>query len=408
MLIDKTEEILHNVKNWLMIESSSRDIEEDELNECIEKTLFERCPNISIQEMKRIREKVLLRLKYPLGILQPLVEDANVNEVMVNGIDNIFIERDGRVERVDDTFSSDEELKDIIRFIAGRVHREFNELNPIVDARLSDGSRVCGIYSNVAIGGPALSIRKFKKEKIDMNTMIAYDSITSECASELQKWVKAGYNIFVSGGTSSGKTTFLNALSDYIPCDERIVVIEDSSELNMNQVENIVYMECRNANSIGRGAVDMSSLIKTSLRLRPDRIIVGEVRGEEVFQMIQAMNSGHSGSMSTGHGNSVKGMLRRLESMYLMAIDIPLDAIRMQISEAIDIMVHLNRRRDGTRAVESVAELVGYEDGEYKLNYLYELDENLKLKPTGNKIIQNIKMRKAEKDRTYEVKKSQY
>ena len=408
MLIDKTEEILHNVKNWLMIESSSRDIEEDELNECIEKTLFERCPNISIQEMKRIREKVLLRLKYPLGILQPLVEDANVNEVMVNGIDNIFIERDGRVERVDDTFSSDEELKDIIRFIAGRVHREFNELNPIVDARLSDGSRVCGIYSNVAIGGPALSIRKFKKEKIDMNTMIAYDSITSECASELQKWVKAGYNIFVSGGTSSGKTTFLNALSDYIPCDERIVVIEDSSELNMNQVENIVYMECRNANSIGRGAVDMSSLIKTSLRLRPDRIIVGEVRGEEVFQMIQAMNSGHSGSMSTGHGNSVKGMLRRLESMYLMAIDIPLDAIRMQISEAIDIMVHLNRRRDGTRAVESVAELVGYQDGEYKLNYLYELDENLKLKPTGNKIIQNIKMRKAEKDRTYEVKKSQY
>ena len=232
-----------------------------------------------------------------------------------------------------------------------------------------------------------------------MDTMIAFGSLTSECASELQSWVKAGYNIFVSGGTSSGKTTFLNALSDYIPCDERIVVIEDSSELNMNQVENIVYMECRNANSVGRGAVDMSSLIKTSLRLRPDRIIVGEVRGEEVFQMIQAMNSGHSGSMSTGHGNSVKGMLRRLESMYLMAIDIPLDAIRMQISEAIDIMVHLNRRRDGTRAVESVAELVGYEDGEYKLNYLYELDENLKLKSTGNKIIQNIKMRKAEKEK---------
>lgn len=399
MSIDKTEEIVRNVKNWLMIESSSRDIEEEELNECIEKTLFEVCPNLSIQEMKKIREKVLLRLKYPLGILQPLVADTNVNEVMVNGIDHIFIEREGRVERVDDAFSSDEELKDIIRFIAGRVHREFNELNPIVDARLSDGSRVCGIYSNVAIGGPALSIRKFKKEKIDMDTMIAFGSLTSECASELQSWVKAGYNIFVSGGTSSGKTTFLNALSDYIPCDERIVVIEDSSELNMNQVENIVYMECRNANSVGRGAVDMSSLIKTSLRLRPDRIIVGEVRGEEVFQMIQAMNSGHSGSMSTGHGNSVKGMLRRLESMYLMAIDIPLDAIRMQISEAIDIMVHLNRRRDGTRAVESVAELVGYEDGEYKLNYLYELDENLKLKSTGNKIIQNIKMRKAEKEK---------
>lgn len=398
MSIDKTEEIVRTVKNWLMIESSERDINEDELNEYIEKTLFELCPDLSIQEMKKIRERVFLRLKYPLGILHPLVADCNVNEVMVNGINHIFVEKEGRVERVDEAFSSDEELKDIIRFIAGRVHREFNELNPIVDARLSDGSRVCGIYSNVAIGGPALSIRKFKKEKIDMDTMIEYNSLTSECAEELKKWVKAGYNIFVSGGTSSGKTTFLNALSDYIPYDERIVVIEDSSELNMNQVENIVYMECRNANSVGRGAVDMSSLIKTSLRLRPDRIIVGEVRGEEVFQMIQAMNSGHSGSMSTGHGNSVKGMLRRLESMYLMAIDIPLDAIRMQISEAIDIMIHLNRRRDGTRAVESVAELVGYEDGEYKLNYLYELDENLNLKSTGKKVVHSIKMRKAQKE----------
>ena len=399
MSIDKTEEIVRTVKNWLMIESIKREIEEDEINEYIEKNLFELCPNLSIQEMKKIRDRVFLRFKYPLGILEPLVSDSKINEVMVNGINHIFVEKDGRVERIDDAFSSEDELRDIIRYIAGRVHREFNELNPIVDARLSDGSRVCGVYNNVAVGGPALSIRKFKKEKIDMDTMIAYRSITSECAKELQSWVKAGYNIFVSGGTSSGKTTFLNALSDYIPCDERIVVIEDSSELNMNQVENIVYMECRNANSIGKGAVDMSSLIKTSLRLRPDRIIVGEVRGEEVFQMIQAMNSGHSGSMSTGHGNSVKGMLRRLESMYLMAIDIPLDAIRMQISEAIDIMVHLNRRRDGSRAVESIAELVGYEGGEYQLNYLYELDENLNLKPTGNEIIHNIKMRKAEKEK---------
>lgn len=399
MSIDKTEEIVRTVKNWLMIESIKREIGEDEINECIEKNLFELCPNLSIQQMKKIRDRVFLRLKFPLGILEPLVSDSKINEVMVNGVNNIFVEREGKVERVDDAFSSEDELKDIIRFIAGRVHREFNELNPIVDARLSDGSRVCGVYDNVAVGGPALSIRKFKKQKIDMNTMINYRSITSECAEELKSWVKAGYNIFVSGGTSSGKTTFLNALSDYIPGDERVVVIEDSSELNMNQVENIVYMECRNANSIGKGAVDMSSLIKTSLRLRPDRIIVGEVRGEEVFHMIQAMNSGHSGSMSTGHGNSVKGMLRRLESMYLMSIDIPIDAIRMQISEAIDIMVHLNRRQDGTRAVESVAELVGYEGGEYKLNYLYELDENLKVKPTGNKLVQNIKMRKAKKEK---------
>ncbi|MDD7346964.1 MAG: ATPase, T2SS/T4P/T4SS family [Clostridiales bacterium] len=396
--IDTTEQIVRSVKSWLMFESGKTEIEDAELVREIEDRIFKESSGITVDEMKRIKDRVLLRLRSPLGILQPLVSDPGVNEVMVNGVDNIFVERNGKVMRIDDSFSCEEELKDIIRYIAGGVHREFNELNPIVDARLPDGSRVCGIYNNVAIGGPALSIRKFRKEKINMDSMLSYGSITSECAEELKKWVKAGYNIFVSGGTSSGKTTFLNALSDYIPSEERIVVIEDSSELNMNQVDNIVYMECRNANSIGRGGVDMSSLIKTSLRLRPDRIIVGEVRGGEVFQMVQAMNSGHSGSMSTGHGNSVQGMLRRLESMYLMAIDIPVDAIRMQIAEAIDIMVHLNRRRDGTRAVESVAELVGYEKGEYVLNYLYEMDDNLNLTRTENKMIRTIKMRKLEKE----------
>ncbi len=396
--IDTTEQIVKSVKSWLMLESGETDIEDDEIVREIEDRIFRESSDITIDQMKQIKERVLLRLRSPLGILQPLVSDPRVNEVMVNGIDKIFVERNGKVVKIDDSFSTEEELKDIIRYIAGGVHREFNELNPIVDARLSDGSRVCGIYNNVAIGGPALSIRKFRKDKINMDMMISYGSITRECAEDLKKLVKAGYNIFVSGGTSSGKTTFLNALSDYIPSEERIVVIEDSSELNMNQVDNIVYMECRNANSVGKGGVDMSNLIKTSLRLRPDRIIVGEVRGSEVFQMIQAMNSGHSGSMSTGHGNSVQGMLRRLESMYLMAIDIPVDAIRMQIAEAVDVMVHLNRRRDGTRAVESVAELVGYEKGEYILNYLYEIDEDLNLTPTGNNMIRTIKMRKSEKE----------
>lgn len=391
--VDASDVVVRHVKSTLMREYGDRSVKEEWIESQIEETIFEKFSDLSIDEMKQVKKRSILRLRSPLGILLPLVQDQSINEIMVNGIHDIFVERKGNIEKVDDYFASKEELTDIIRYIAGKVHREFNELNPIVDARLEDGSRVCGVYSNVAIGGPALSIRKFKKEKMTMDYMVEIGSISKECGDELHRLVKAGYNIFVSGGTSSGKTTFLNALSDFIGEDERIIVIEDSSELNMSQVENIIYMECKNANSIGKGQVDMASLIKTSLRLRPDRIIVGEVRGGEVFQMIQAMNSGHSGSMSTGHGNSVEGMLRRLESMYLMAIDIPVDAIRMQIAEAIDIMVHLNRNKDGKRAVESVAELVGYRNGEYKLNYLYELDETLNLVSTGNKLNNFMRLR---------------
>lgn len=393
MQVDASDVVVRHVKSTLMREYGDRSVKEEWIESQIEETIFEKFSDLSIDEMKQVKKRSILRLRSPLGILLPLVQDQSINEIMVNGIHDIFVERKGNIEKVDDYFASKEELTDIIRYIAGKVHREFNELNPIVDARLEDGSRVCGVYSNVAIGGPALSIRKFKKEKMTMDYMVEIGSISKECGDELHRLVKAGYNIFVSGGTSSGKTTFLNALSDFIGEDERIIVIEDSSELNMSQVENIIYMECKNANSIGKGQVDMASLIKTSLRLRPDRIIVGEVRGGEVFQMIQAMNSGHSGSMSTGHGNSVEGMLRRLESMYLMAIDIPVDAIRMQIAEAIDIMVHLNRNKDGKRAVESVAELVGYRNGEYKLNYLYELDETLNLVSTGNKLNNFMRLR---------------
>lgn len=393
MQVDASDVVVRHVKSTLMREYGDRPVKEEWIESQIEETIFEKFRDLSIDEMKQVKKRSILRLRSPLGILLPLVQDQSINEIMVNGIHYIFVERRGNIEKVDDYFASQEELTDIIRYIAGKVHREFNELNPIVDARLEDGSRVCGVYSNVAIGGPALSIRKFKKEKMTMDYMVEIGSISKECGDELHRLVKAGYNIFVSGGTSSGKTTFLNALSDFIGEDERIIVIEDSSELNMSQVENIIYMECKNANSIGKGQVDMASLIKTSLRLRPDRIIVGEVRGGEVFQMIQAMNSGHSGSMSTGHGNSVEGMLRRLESMYLMAIDIPVDAIRMQIAEAIDIMVHLNRNKDGKRAVESVAELVGYRNGEYKLNYIYELDENLKLVSTGNRLKNSMRLR---------------
>lgn len=393
MQVDASDVVVRHVKSTLMREYGDRSVKEEWIESQIEETIFEKFSDLSIDEMKQVKKRSILRLRSPLGILLPLVQDQSINEIMVNGIHDIFVERKGNIEKVDDYFASKEELTDIIRYIAGKVHREFNELNPIVDARLEDGSRVCGVYSNVAIGGPALSIRKFKKEKMTMDYMVEIGSISKECGDELHRLVKAGYNIFVSGGTSSGKTTFLNALSDFIGEDERIIVIEDSSELNMSQVENIIYMECKNANSIGKGQVDMASLIKTSLRLRPDRIIVGEVRGGEVFQMIQAMNSGHSGSMSTGHGNSVEGMLRRLESMYLMAIDIPVDAIRMQIAEAIDIMVHLNRNKDGKRAVESVAELVGYRNGEYKLNYLYELGETLNLVSTGNKLNNFMRLR---------------
>lgn len=336
--------------------------------------------------------KLFLSLRKELGILQPLADDRSVTEIMVNGTNRIFVERNGHLQQTAFAFDSEEELEELIRRIASRVHREINELHPIVDARLSDGSRVNAVLGNISLDGPALTIRKFPDTApMRMQDLIELGTITQEAADLLEQLIKARYNCFVSGGTSSGKTTFLNVLSRFIPSDERLIVIEDSAELRIDQVDNIVRLECRNANVQGKGGIDIALLVRNSLRMRPDRIIIGEVRGPEVVDMIQAMNTGHDGSMSTGHANSVAGMLRRLEAMFLQAADIPVDAIRKQITEGIDIIIHMNRLRDGSRRVSEIAELVGVRDGDIQTNVLYRYDTGM----TGNVLCHREKLMNA-------------
>lgn len=327
-----------------------------------------------------------------LGLLQPYAEDETVSEIMVNGIEGIFVEQHGQIHRIAQCFESKAEVEEVIRRLTGKVHKEINDLNPIVDARMEDGSRIHAVYSNIAVNGPILSIRRFPQKSITMEELLDYETITQEAAEFLEKMVVAGYNIFISGGTSSGKTTFLNVLSNYIPKEERVVVIEDSAELQINGVENIVRMESRNANIQGKGEVTIRQLIRASLRMRPDRIIVGEVRGAEVFDMLQAMNTGHDGSLCTGHGNSPEGMLARLETMFLLAANFPVDAIRGQIAEAIDLIVHLRRMPDKSRKILEIDEVVGYIEGRIQLNPIFRYDPNQGLQPTGNKIFKTMKL----------------
>lgn len=324
---------------------------------------------IPINDIEELIYSIFLRLRKNMSILTPLMEDEDVTEIMVNNHEEIFFEKDGNINRYNMTFESDEELEEIMQNTASQVHREINELNPIVDARLPDGSRVNGVYKNIAVKGPTMTIRKFSKRYMKMEDLVNNGTLTEDAALMLTHFVCKKYNIFVSGGTSSGKTTLLNALGQFIGKEERVIVIEDSTELQLNYVENIVQMECRQANSSGKGKVNMSDLIKTSLRMRPDRIIVGEVRGHEVIDMIQAMNTGHSGSMSTGHGNSVDGMLKRLETMYLMAVSMDIEAIRAQIAEAIDVMVHIERIGKKRRIVE-ISRLEDCDRGNFKLRRL--------------------------------------
>ena len=317
------------------------------------------------QENSALIRRLFLMLRRELSILQPLADDPSVTEIMVNGADRIFVERSGHLEKTDLAFETEEELEELIRRIAARVHREINELNPIVDARLSDGSRVNAVLGNIALDGPALTIRKFPENRpMEMTDLIRSGTISPEGAALMQRLVRSRYNCFVSGGTSSGKTTFLNVLS------------------------RLVRLECRGANVQGKGAVDMALLVRNSLRMRPDRIIVGEVRGSEVVHMIQAMNTGHDGSMSTGHANSVTGILKRLEAMFLEAAEIPVDAIRAQIAEGIDIIVHMSRMRDGSRRVTEIAELDCVRGGRILTNPLYRHDTGL----TGNSLIHTEKL----------------
>ena len=359
-------------------------------------TLIERCVfadpaaalRTSLQNGALI-QRMFLSLRRELGILQPLAEDSTISEIMVNGKDHIFVERSGRLEKTPLFFESDDELEELIRRIAARVHREINELNPIVDARLTDGSRVNAVLGNISIDGPALTIRKFPETRpMNMEDLIRLGTLTEPVAELLQTLVISRVNFVVSGGTASGKTTFLNVLSGCIPPDERIIVIEDSAELQISQARNIVRLECRRANVQGKGGIDMSMLVRNSLRMRPDRIIIGEVRGPEVVHMIQAMNTGHDGSMSTAHANSIAGMLKRLEAMYLEAVSIPVDAIRRQIIEGIDIIVHLGRTRTGARKVLEIAELDRITDGQIRTNCLYRHDIGM----TGNELIHDEKL----------------
>ncbi|MEE0715156.1 MAG: CpaF family protein [Eubacterium sp.] len=361
----------------------TREPQEQELHEIIDRIMEEELKEkyLTIKERIKIHKEVFNSIK-GLGILEDLLEMDEVTEIMINGRNHIFIEKAGRIIPYDDSIESEERLQDIIQQIVAKTNRRVNESNPIVDTRLEDGSRVNVVLPPVALDGAVITIRKFAKEKITINQLIKWGTLTREVSDLLEKLVVAGYNIFVSGGTGSGKTTFLNVLSNFIPNDQRVVTIEDSAELQLKSVDNIVRLEARQANSQGENEITIRDLIKTSLRMRPDRIIVGEVRGAEALDMVQSLNTGHDGSMSTGHGNSPKDMLARLETMVLMGADIPLNAIRSQLAAGIDIMVHLTRMPDKTRKVIEINEIQEFKDNHIILNKLYCM-ENGKLKKVG-------------------------
>ncbi|MFR4589079.1 MAG: CpaF family protein [Eisenbergiella sp.] len=311
-----------------------------------------------------------------LDVLQELLEDKSITEIMINGPERIFVERAGRLQRWKGHFESLSRLQDVIQQIAAGCNRVVNEASPILDARLEDGSRVNVVLAPVALNGPVMTIRRFPEEGMTLDRLVAIGSLDTECRRFLELLVKSRYNIFISGGTGSGKTTFLNALSQAIPPEERIITIEDSAELQLKYAENLVSLETRNANTEGCKSVTVRDLIRSSLRMRPDRIIVGEVRGAEICELLTAYNSGHAGSMSTGHGNTARDMLLRMETMLLMGMDIPLSAIRRQIASGIDILVHLGRLRDKTRKVLEVAEITGFSEGEILTETLYEFEED--------------------------------
>lgn len=354
----------------------SRDLEDEEIWDIISRAASEEVKqkSISLRDRIELEKRVFDSLKR-LDVLQELIDDTEVTEIMVNGPDCIFYEKNGYIQQYDGRFSSEEKMQDIIQQIVGRHNRVVNQSSPIVDTRLVDGSRVNIVLFPISLGGSAISIRKFPKEPYNMEKLIAIGSVSKEVSEMLKLLVKAKYSIFISGGTGSGKTTFLNALSQYIPEDERIITIEDSAELQLLGAKNIVRMETRNANVEGVIPITIRDLIRTALRMRPDRIIVGECRGAETLDMLSAMNTGHDGSLSTGHANSCRDMLSRMETMVLMGQELPLGAIRSQIASGINIIIQLGRLRDKSRRVLEIAELDGIVDGEIVLNTLYQFEE---------------------------------
>lgn len=354
----------------------SSELSDAQIGELIDSVIMEKSREVYMSAVTKLtlRQELFNAIRR-LDLLQELIDDKTVTEIMVNGADAIFYERDGRIYTWDRHFESREKLEDVIQQIVSRSNRQVNESIPIVDARLKDGSRVNVVLDPVALNGPILTIRKFPEEAITMEDLISWESISQEAAEYLKVLVKAGYNIFISGATSTGKTTFLNVLADYIPKTERVITIEDSAELQIHGIENLVRMEVRQADGDGVSNVTLRDLIRTSLRMRPDRIIVGEVRGEEALDMIQSMNTGHDGSLSTGHANSPQDMLSRLETMALFASDIPIQAIRKQIASSIDIIVQLERLRDRSRRVTAIAEVLDCTEDAYILNPIFEFHE---------------------------------
>ncbi len=358
--------------------------------------------DIARNERDRIARMVFSSVR-GLGLLDEILADDSITEVMINGSQNIFIEKDGRLYQVNRKFESEKHLEDIIQRIVGKAGKEVNQSNPIVDTRLPDGSRVNVVLPPISLSGPIVTIRKFSKTPMTVEQLLRYGSITEEAAEFLEKLVRAKYNIFISGGTGSGKTTFLNAMSNFIPSDERIITIEDSAELQIKNIINLVSLETRNANTSGRGEITIRDLIRSALRMRPERIVVGEVRGAEALDMLQAMNTGHDGSLSTGHANSTRDMLSRLETMVLQGnAGLPLPAVRQQISSALDIIIHLSRLRDKSRRTMEIAEVLGCRNGEIELNPLFVFQENANstlhkvegsLVRTGNPLKNDYKLR---------------
>ena len=372
------EEFVDDIKRFVSENVSLSKISDEELAERIDQIVTDRLKDIycPIETKVSISQQVYSSIR-GFGLLDSIISDDSITEVMINGPEKIFIEKKGRLTRLDKKFESQRKLEDVIQRIVGLAGREVNQANPICDTKLPDGSRVNVVLPPIALCGPTITIRKFSKEPMTINKLIEYGSITQEIADKLELLVKAKYNIFISGGTGSGKTTFLNALSNFIPKDERIITIEDSAELQITGIDNLVSLETRNANASGAGQVTIRDLIKSSLRMRPERIIVGECRGGEALDMLQAMNTGHDGSLSTGHANSTEDMLSRLETMVLQGADgLPLEAIKQQIASAVDIIIHLSRLRDKSRKTMAITEVVGIKNGEIELNPLYEFKED--------------------------------
>ena len=354
----------------------ARELSDQEILDEIDQLILSGTPEVclSLKEKVELRQELFHSVR-KLDVLQELIEDETVTEIMVNGPDAIFVERKGKLKKWDKCFTSREKLEDVIQQIVGRCNRVVNEAMPIADARLENGARVNAVIQPVALNGPILTIRRFPDTPVTMEKLISLGSLTRECAEFLAVLVKARYSMVIGGGTGSGKTTFLGALSEYIPSDERIITIEDNAELKIQGIPNLVQLEAKMANVEGASSITIRDLIKAALRMRPDRIVVGEVRGGEAVDMLQALNTGHEGSLSTAHANSARDMLSRLETMTLMGVELPLEAIRRQIASGVDILIHLGRMRDKSRKVLEITEVCGFEDHEIRTRTLYRWKE---------------------------------